>query len=239
MTRAWLAVLALAGALFAPAAHAACRQALVLALDVSGSIDKREYRLQMDGLAAALMDAQVRQTMLAMPQAPLALAIFEWSGSGYQSMLVDWTLIDGPATLDAVAARLAGRQRIKAPYTTGLGTALIFARALLDRAPGCWAETVDVSGDGKNNDGPPPEDVHRAATMGDATVNALVIGEDSAASPYLRDNEINELISYFDARVIWGANAFVESSVGYDGYAEAIKRKLIREMSGLNLAQMR
>lgn len=217
-------------------AGAACRQALVLALDVSGSIDSREYRLQMDGLAAALRDEQVRQLILAMPQAPLALAVFEWAGASYQSVIVDWAVIDSGARLDAVAARIAAHGRARAPYTTGIGQALIFARAMLNRAPDCWGQTVDISGDGMNNDGPPPQSVHAAALMGTATVNALVIGEDTAARPFLRDTEIGELVSYFTARVIWGANAFVESSIGYDGYAAAMKRKLLREVSGLNLA---
>ena len=118
--------------------HAApCRQALALGLDVSGSVDAREYRLQMGGVAQALDDPAVRDKLLLQPDAPVSLLIFEWSGPQDQAVVVPWTAIDGPAALDGVIATLRATGRRDATPGTALGTAMQFGADRLAQRPEC------------------------------------------------------------------------------------------------------
>ena len=100
------AALALLLLVSAAPALAECRQALALGLDVSGSVDAREYRLQMGGVAQALDSSEVREKLMAMPSATVHLMVFEWSGPGDQAIVVPWTAIDSETTLKAVIANL-------------------------------------------------------------------------------------------------------------------------------------
>ena len=109
----------------------ACRLALAMALDVSGSVDQQEYRLQVEGLADALIDPEVQDALFAMPEVPVALAVYEWSSSTYQRMIAGWTLLHDPNDLNRLAARLRGWTREPAPEATGIGSALTFGRDLL------------------------------------------------------------------------------------------------------------
>lgn len=219
--------------LFPAAALAECRQALILALDVSGSVDDREYRLQLDGVATALDDDRVRAAILSMPDAPVAFAVFEWSSGRFQRDLVPWTILGDDAAIDGVIARLLGTGRVPAPQSTGIGAALEHAARRLGAGPACWTRTVDVSGDGRNNDWPTPRDVHAAGRLSDVTVNALVIGQDDARGEEGRQVTINELMAYFRAEVISGPDAFIESASGYDDFADAMTRKLLKELRGM------
>ncbi len=137
------ALAALALGLLAGGPAVACRLALVLALDVSGSVDAREYDLQVEGVAAALRDEEVRQAILADPGAPVELAIFEWSGSRFQRQIADWTTLDTAAAIDGVAARLSGWSRAKAPEATGIGAAMQVAAGQLGDGPACWRRVLD------------------------------------------------------------------------------------------------
>jgi len=111
--RAFIALLLLT--LLPDAALAACRQALALGLDVSGSVDSREYRLQLDGLATALESPRVAAHLLELPDAPVALAIYEWSGPDFQSLILPWTEITTAATLAQITALLRNHPRSAAP----------------------------------------------------------------------------------------------------------------------------
>ncbi|TCP41393.1 DUF1194 domain-containing protein [Rhodovulum marinum] len=217
---------ALALALTAGAAQADCRQALAIGLDVSGSVDAREYRLQIDGLAGALNHPEVRAALLQMPNAPVALAVYEWSGAADQRLVLPWTAIDGPETLAAVAARLRGTARAEASRTTAIGAALMRGAALLAERPECWRHTLDLTGDGKSNEGPRPREVPAGAE----TVNALVIGIESAARMDHAEADLAELTAYFHAEVIRGPEAFVETAQGFADFEAAMVRKLLREL---------
>ena len=105
-------------------ARAACRQALALGLDVSGSVDTGEYQLQMRGLSNALQHPDVVAALLARPAAPVEIAVFEWSGETYQRLLVSWTAITDETALASVSAMLAQNARRPAPPVTALGIAL-------------------------------------------------------------------------------------------------------------------
>ena len=219
----WLALLPLP-------TQAACRLALAIALDVSGSVDATEYRLQMSGLAAALKDPDVEAALFAIPEAPVALAIYEWSSSRYQRVVQDWTLVENRDVLTRVQTRLLGWQRKKAPEATGLGAAMEFGKAMLDRGPACWTKTLDVSGDGKNNDWPDPRLSRASGALAGIRINGLVIARDTGSAGEKIVADAGELSAYFLARVVQGPDAFVEVAAGFEDYAAAMRRKLLREL---------
>ncbi|MEM1072899.1 MAG: DUF1194 domain-containing protein [Pseudomonadota bacterium] len=223
----------MAGLLIGPAAEAACRQALALGLDVSGSVDLQEYRLQIDGLVSALNDPEVRDKLLARPSAPVHLMVYEWSGSADQSILVPWTAITDERTLKAISRTLAQTERREAAPGTALGLAMQKGADFLDQKRDCWKRTLDISGDGKSNLGPQPEHVKPRMDRDGITVNALVIGSDSPASGDRRQTEISELSSYFRTEVIAGPDAFVQTALGFADYAAAMTLKLKKELDGL------
>lgn len=239
MIRAALAALALALSLAgaAGAAAADCRQALALALDVSGSVDSREYAMQRQGLAAALRHPEVRAALLALPDAPVALTVFEWSGPGATRLILPWREIESAAALEAAAARVATAPRSALPQATALGAAMRAALAMLENGPRCWRRTLDISGDGKSNAGPRPAAVRAEAEAAGVTINALVIGADAPATGDQRYVEIGELVAYFRANVIAGPAAFTETALGFADYEAAMVRKLKRELEGLQLSR--
>lgn len=205
------------------AAREVCRLALVLALDVSGSVDAAEYRLQLDGLAEALTRPEVARTLLAGP--PVALAAFEWSGPRETRPLFGWTMLRGPETLADLAGRLRATERSGMSERTAIGSAMRAGEALLRDGPDCWRRVIDISGDGQSNSGPPPS----ALRLDGITVNALVVGADDPSPGDRRAAEISELSSYFRVNVLRGPGAFVQVALGFDDFARAMARKLIRE----------
>jgi len=211
---------------------AACRQALAIGLDVSGSVDLREYRLQLDGLVSALNAPNVRSILLAMPDAPVSLLVFEWSGPEDQVVLVPWTAIDGSDTLAQVTTTLALTDRREATPGTALGVAMEKGVSYLSQQAHCWKRTLDISGDGKSNLGPEPSDIRDALAPSGITINALAIGSDAPAIGDQRQTDIAELSSYFRAEVITGPDAFVQTAIGFEGYAAAMTAKLERELEG-------
>ncbi len=219
------------------AAQEVCRQALALGLDVSGSVDAREYRLQLDGLAAALDSGPVRAALLEQPEAPVEILVYEWSGPTDQVTLLPWTRITNARALDAAVALLRGlERREEATPGTALGVAMLHGARMLNQRP-CWRKTLDISGDGKSNLGPRPRSVKPQLEGTGVTINALVIGADDPAIGDRRQGEIGELSAYFNAEVILGPDAFVEVALGFEGYAAAMEIKLLRELDGMVLAQ--
>jgi hypothetical protein len=211
------------------AAQSRCRQALALGLDVSGSVDAREYRLQLDGLALALADPEVTAALLGQPGAPVRIAVYEWSDPGDERLIVDWTDIATQSDLVAIQTTLRTTQRAAMGPSTGLGAALQAGFALLEQQPNCWTRTLDISGDGKANTGLRPQNV--IDSPAGVTVNGLVIGVDDNITGNNRNLQIAELTSYYIAYVIRGPDAFVETALGFDTYAEAMRRKLLRELT--------
>ena len=211
------AILALLGA---PAE--ACRLALVLALDVSSSVDGAEDALQRRGLARALLAPDVQAAVFAAPD-PVALYVFEWSGRWDQVPITpDWVVIETPEDLERVAARVEASRRDRADMPTALGYALGHAAVALGRAPGCTYATIDVSSDGENNEGFPPGVAFGAFDFDEVTVNALVVGG-ANGSP--------GLMAYYRTQVLRGPGAFAVEAFGYGDYARAMERKLVRELA--------
>ena len=220
------------------AQEAPCRQALALGLDVSGSVDSGEFALQLRGLANALRHPDVVAALLADAGAPVELAVYLWSGPGHQRVVVDWARIEGAADIASVAGRVLAAGRGAAPPETGLGRSMGFGAALLGQRRGCWKRTLDISGDGENNAGPRPEAMRSALMAEGITINALVIGADSPPGGEARGDGIGALASYFEAYVILGPEAFVETALGYADYEAAMVRKLKRELEGLALSAL-
>lgn len=221
--------LALLLALAAGPAAADCRQALVLGLDVSRSVDRREHALQTGGLARALEDAEVRAAFLADPGAPVEFAVFDWSGAGEQRLLLPWTRVTGAGVLDRAAAALRQIGRPEGSGMTAVGSALMFGAALLAERPGCARRTLDLSGDGVSNSGPPPQWIELGAAGREITVNGLAIGRPGAGRVAL-DPDLGALSAWYGAAVIRGPGAFVQEAVGFEDFARAIRRKLLREL---------
>ena len=201
------------------AVAAECRLALVLAMDVSRSIDAQDFAIQTEGLALALEDLQVQTAFLA-PAGDVALAVYQWSGEGYQEVLVDWVLVRSPRDLAEVAARMRIARQPETRQLTALGEALVFGRRLLDTAPQCGRRVIDVSGDGQNNQGRSPGRVYAAYDWQGVTVNALAI----------HVHEIG-LVEYFGKTLIRGPGAFVEVAESQFDFPETIRRKLLRELT--------
>ena len=229
MRHALLAALGVVvAALPAPGGAAAqgCRLALALALDVSSSVDAREYRLQRDGLAAALLAPEIREAFLAVPSAPVKLLIYEWSGWQQQELRQDWTTIATASDLDGVAARLGAQGRSYAQFPTALGLALLYGGQALGRRDECERRTLDVSGDGTNNDGASPELVKREFPFEGITINGLVVGSNNAT-----------LARYYREFVIAGPGAFVEEAGDYADFEAAMRRKLLRELGIFEMSE--
>lgn len=225
-------------ATLAPAWSANCRQALALALDVSGSVDAREYRLQLDGVAAALSDEKVRRALLSQPGAPVHLLIFEWSGPDDQALLVPWTAItDGSALLTVTETLRQTRRRATTPGTA-IGAAMTLGVQFLDQREHCLTRTLDVSGDGKSNLGVRPRTVKQGLHGKVVTINGLVIGAGGPANNDQGPQETSALSSYFQSEVIVGPGAFVITAIGFEDYAEAMTAKLLRELDGVVLSQL-
>ncbi len=185
---------------------------------MSASVDATEYDLQMTGLASALLDPVVTEAFLNGP-GPVALSIFEWSGRFQQDVLVDWTLITSEEDLLRIADRISRATRGHEDFPTALGYALGFAADRFSQAPQCLFQTLDISGDGQNNDGFTPGAAYEHFPFDGITVNALAIG---GASRGIGDYFVNE--------VIRGPGAFVEYATNHSDFGETMRRKLEREL---------
>lgn len=214
-------------------AQSTCRQALALGLDVSGSVDGRECRLQLDGLAAALGTPQVMDALLRAPNTPVRIAVYEWSSPDDDRLVIDWTDITDQTVIHDVQDTLRSTSRALMRPSTGLGEALRVGIALLEQNPDCWVRILDISGDGKANTGEPPQEVRNVPA--DITVNGLVIGVDDFASANEAELQIGELSAYYTAHVIRGPDAFVETAIGFEDYANAMTRKLLRELTTITV----
>jgi len=214
------------------ASHAqSCRQALVLALDVSGSVNEQEYQQQVSGLAIALNHPDVRDLILTGVQTPIKLAVFEWSSRNHQYVILAWTTLDSAETLDLAILRISQHRPVRAGLKTAMGTALTFAAGMLDQRPECWQWTIDVSGDGRNNIGPTAQQAYALPAFERVTVNALAIG-DALGSTLDANGQSGQILrQYFEDEVIKGPQAFAMVANGYGDYADAMRRKLIRELT--------
>ncbi|MEO0389443.1 MAG: DUF1194 domain-containing protein [Pseudomonadota bacterium] len=198
-----------------PFPASACELALLLAVDVSGSVDRDEYRIQMEGLAAALRDGIVSEALV---DQQARVSVLQWTGSSRQRQTIGWTPITGFAEVDALAEAIEADARVWRNYSTAIGEALLVAGRAFDAVPECRRKVIDVSGDGVSNEGIAPAGQRPALRAAGITVNALAIETDDT-----------DLTAYFFENLIVGDGAFVVTANGFNDYPEQIRRKLLRE----------
>lgn len=196
---------------------AACDLALVLAVDVSGSVDAEEFRIQMQGIADGLRDPYVGSALI---EAEAAVTVIQWTGSNRQTVTLPWRHLRSPVDLFSFAEDVANAQRRWRNFSTAIGEALMFSARHFDEVPECGRRVIDVSGDGSSNEGIAPKFVREELTALDVTVNAIVI---EGAEP--------DLTRFFRDNVIWGAGSFVITARGFDDYPYRMRLKLQRELS--------
>ena len=225
-------------ALFPNIGQSACRQALALGLDVSESVDALEYRLQLDGLAIALNSEKVQDVLFVQPDAPIEVLVYEWSGPFDQSIVVAWKPVVTTSDLADVTDQLRNHTRRNTAPTTAIGSAMLAGFSYLEQRPDCWKRTLDLSGDGQTNTGPRPQDIAENKTPTGVVVNGLVIGSGNMRGDDERFADIKELSSYFRTHVVRGPGAFVEVALGFEDYAAAMERKLLRELSSIVMGSL-
>ncbi|WP_299415495.1 DUF1194 domain-containing protein [uncultured Sulfitobacter sp.] len=198
-----------------PVAAPACDLALVLAVDVSGSVDPAEYRVQMDGLAAALRDGTVVDALI---DQRAQVTLIQWSGSTRQRQTVPWHGIGSAADVAGLADKIAADPRVWRNFSTAIGEALDLSLQALEAVPHCRRKVIDVSGDGISNEGAAPQTFRTALKAAEVTVNALAIETDET-----------DLTAWFFEHLITGEGAFVITANGFEDYPAQIRRKLQRE----------
>jgi hypothetical protein len=221
-----LAALLLGAGASAPAAARPVEVELVLGVDTSMSVGPEEFALQMAGYAAALRHPEVVQA-IAGAAGGIAVTLVQWADAYQQAVVIEWTWVGDPVS----SARLADRIAVAGRRFTGPGTALATALAFcLRRFEGNGFEgrrrVVDISGDGRDNRGPRVSAPRDEALLAGITVNGLAILSDE---PFLD--------RYFERQVIAGPDAFVVAAKDYRDFADAIVRKLIREIAGPQLVR--
>src|SRR5437870_4557522 len=202
---------------------------LVLAVDVSYSMDPEEQQLQREGYIAALTSREFMQALRGGTHTKVAVTYFEWAGPYDQKIIVPWRLIDGPETADGIAAEIA-----RAPYRrasrTSIASALQFAKPLFD-ASGYRGlrRVIDVSGDGANNSGPLLVPVRDDVLAAGITINGLPI---MLKRPNTFTMDIENLDVYYEDCVIGGPGAFIIPIHNREQFKEATRTKLVLEIAG-------
>lgn len=212
--------LALAALIMIAAAQPAkaCELALVLAIDISGSVDTQEYRIQMDGLAAALNDPTVQDALL---DSKAQLAVLHWTGASRQVLISNWRQMNQRSDVAEIGAIVANAPREYRHFSTAIGDALVVAADLLGRAGrGCKRKVIDVSGDGPSNEGVDVSAVRDSLVRGGVQINGLAI-----------ETTEKDLTEYYRSNVIGGPGAFVLTAKTFEDYPRAIRRKLLREIT--------
>ncbi len=195
----------------------ACDLALILAVDVSGSVSKDEYRIQMDGLAEAIRDPVISTALI---DARAAVAVVQWTGSTRQEISIPWRHVANQDDIQRLAEDVSGIERRWVNYSTAIGEVLDLGVAMFGDVPDCLRKVIDVSGDGPSNEGIDPRAARPDLGAAQITVNALVIeGEEPDLTAYFRDN------------VIFGPGSFAVSANGFAEYPARIRQKLEREVA--------
>ena len=230
------ALLSLTLALVAPSVRAAgpVDMLLVLAADVSRSVTEPKFRLQREGVAAAITHPDVVRAITSGPNRRIAVCFVEWASAGMQNVVIDWTVIG-----DGGAARTFGDKLIETPRSfagsTSISAAIDFAVSQLERAPfASERRVVDVSGDGNNINGRPVTDARDDAVAKNVVINALVILTPLAEA--FRPEHTNPpggLEKYFQDNVIGGPGSFTIVAEGHESFGRAMTKKLIQEIAGL------
>jgi len=207
---------------------------LVLAADVSRSIDDGEFQLQRQGYATALADPRVLKAIASGPHRAIDLTFIEWSDTLDQQVVVDWTRIRDGEDAAVVAATILTAPR-SFQSRTSISGAIYFAMQRLTAAPeAAERKLIDISGDGTSNSGPPVTDARDQAVASGVTINGLAIINTKAGPGFLMHTQPpGGLPEYFRQNVIGGPGAFLLQVENFDTFAEAMTRKLVSEIAGV------
>lgn len=231
---------ALAGSLATLAAPLAARAdtrvdlQLVLAVDVSRSIDEVEAELQRRGYTEALTNQAVIDAILSGEHKRIVLCYAEWAGTHYQAVVIDWTLIDSANAARGFADKLAEAPRTSQSWTA-VGAGLAFAAQRFDTSGyDSKRRVIDISGDGRTNDGPPAEMVRDKLVNQGIVINGLPVMMNRTNFGRPADAGLDK---YYEENVIGGPGAFMIVAANFDDFGRAVRSKLIREISGLPTAR--
>ena len=203
---------------------------LVLAVDVSYSMDMDELAIQREGYAQAIISKEFLQALKTGPNGKISVTYFEWAASSDQKIIIPWRVIDGPETADAVANEIM-KTPIRRASRTSISGAIYFAMPLFDENPYRGIRRViDISGDGPNNNGSPVTLARDAALEKGITINGLPI---MVKEPSYSTMDIDDLDLYYEDCVIGGPGSFVVTIKDREKFKEAIRTKLLLEVAGL------
>lgn len=204
---------------------------LVLAVDISYSMDPEEQRLQREGYMEAIVSPEVIEAIGRGLLGRIAVSYLEWAGSTDQQVVVGWRMIDGKAAAEAFAAELRAKPYRRA-FRTSVSGALDASTALIETS-GLTSQrrVIDVSGDGANNNGRPVEPARDDALSKRITINGLPI---MLKRPDNRTMDIANLDQYYEDCVVGGPGSFVIPIKSLDEFVPATRRKLIMEIAGLD-----
>ena len=236
MTRVVRTVLALVASLLVLGGAARAAEQvdllLVLASDVSRSVDSRKFQLQREGYAAALSNPRVIDAIRSGPHGRIAICFVEWSGATSLKLVIDWTLVS-----DAASARKIGDQMLELPRSfadrTSISAGLEFSMAQLERSPfQATRRTIDVAGDGTNNSGRDINSVRDEVLAKGVTINGLVILSETPL-PWNPEhtNPPGGLDEYYRRNVTGGAGSFVMVAENHNSFGQAIVKKMIAEIA--------
>jgi len=202
---------------------------LVLATDISYSMDMDELAIQREGYAQAIVSKEFLQALKALPNGKIAITYFEWAASSDQKIIIPWRLIDGPETADAVASEIL-KTPIRRASRTSISGAIYFAMPLFEQNPYHGIRRViDISGDGPNNNGAPVLGARDEALSKGIVINGLPI---MVKEPSYSTMDIDNLDWYYEDCVIGGPGSFVVSIKDREKFKEAIRTKLLLEVAG-------
>jgi hypothetical protein len=211
------------------AAQATVDVELVIAVDISYSMDPDELTLQREGYIRGLTSPEFLNAMRQGMHGRVAITYFEWAGASDQRVVVPWRVIDGPASAQAFVDEVAAAPQRRA-YRTSISGALQFATGLLDKSGQRGIRRViDVSGDGANNQGPPVTVIRDQVLERGVTINGLPI---TLKRPSAQTMDIENLDIYYEDCVIGGPGAFVVGINSRDKFIEATRTKLVLEVAG-------
>lgn len=206
---------------------------LVLAVDVSYSMDMDELALQREGYADALVSSEFLRALRGGKRGKIAITYFEWASAYDQKIIVPWRVVDGPESADAVAWEIRAAP-VRRAARTSISGAIAFAMPLFDNS-GYRGDrrVIDISGDGPNNNGMPVTVARDEAVSRGFTVNGLPLMIRPASAGMM---DIENLDYYYEDCVIGGAGAFVVPVKGREHFKQAIRTKLMMEVAGLTPA---
>jgi hypothetical protein len=201
---------------------------LIIAVDVSYSMDMDELAVQREGYAQAIVSKEFLQALKTGPNGKVAVTYFEWAASNDQKIIIPWRVIDGPETADAVADEIM-KTPVRRASRTSISGAIYFAMPLFDENPyRGLRRVIDISGDGPNNNGAPVTPARDEALSKGIVINGLPI---MVKEPSYSTMDIDNLDWYYEDCVIGGPGSFVVPIKDREKFKEAIRTKLTQEVA--------